>query len=64
VVANKVAAPAAFQAAWPVEAVQTGPAVVGAVAAAVLLRVRYPRHHHLWRRASSPSAIDGVAPPA
>jgi EmrB/QacA subfamily drug resistance transporter len=38
-------------------------ALFGAVAAAVLLRVRHPRHHHLWHRASSPSTIHAVAPP-
>jgi hypothetical protein len=37
-------------------------ALVGAVAAAVLLRVRHPRHHHRWHRASSPSVIHAVAP--
>jgi hypothetical protein len=37
-------------------------ALVGAVAAAVLLRVRHPVHHHLWHRASSASTIHAVAP--
>ena len=37
-------------------------ALIGAVAAAVLLRVRHPRHHHLWHRASAPSTIHAVAP--
>jgi EmrB/QacA subfamily drug resistance transporter len=37
-------------------------ALIGAVSAAVLLRVRHPRHHHLWHRASAPSTIHSVAP--
>jgi len=37
-------------------------ALLGAVAAAVLLRVRHPRHHHLWHRASAPSTIHAVRP--
>jgi EmrB/QacA subfamily drug resistance transporter len=37
-------------------------ALLGAVSAAVLLRVRHPRHHHLWHRASAPSTIHAVAP--
>jgi EmrB/QacA subfamily drug resistance transporter len=39
-------------------------ALIGAVSAAVLLRVRHPRHHHLWHRASAPSTIHAVAPEA
>jgi hypothetical protein len=93
VVANKVAAPAAFQGAWPVEAVQTrrprwcrlarigwppmaasrlDPRAWWTLAAVCVplfavcvntTRVRHPRHHHLWHRASSPSAIHAVVPP-
>jgi EmrB/QacA subfamily drug resistance transporter len=37
-------------------------AMIGAVSAAVLLRVRHPRHHHRWHRASAPSIIHAVAP--
>jgi EmrB/QacA subfamily drug resistance transporter len=37
-------------------------ALIGAVSAAVLLRVRHPRHHHRWHRASAPSTIHAVAP--
>jgi EmrB/QacA subfamily drug resistance transporter len=39
-------------------------ALIGAVSAAVLLRVRHPRHHHIWHRASAPSTIHAVAPEA
>jgi MFS family permease len=38
-------------------------ALVGAGSAAVLLRVRHPRHHHRWHRASAPSTIHAVDPP-
>ena len=37
-------------------------ALLGAVAAAILLRVRHPRHHHVWHRASAPATIHTVAP--
>ena len=37
-------------------------ALLGAVAAAILLRVRHPRHHHVWHRASAPATIHAVAP--
>jgi hypothetical protein len=37
-------------------------AMIGAVSAVVLLRVRHPRHHHRWHRASAPSIIHAVAP--
>jgi EmrB/QacA subfamily drug resistance transporter len=37
-------------------------ALVGAISAAVLLRVRHPRHHHVWHRASAPATIHTVAP--
>ena len=37
-------------------------ALIGAVSAAILLRVRHPRHHHAWHRASAPAAIHAVAP--
>jgi EmrB/QacA subfamily drug resistance transporter len=37
-------------------------ALVGAVSAAVLLRVRHPRHHHVWHRASAPATVHAVHP--
>ncbi|HEV7461742.1 MAG TPA: MFS transporter [Solirubrobacteraceae bacterium] len=37
-------------------------ALIGAVSAAVLLRVRHPAHHQLWHRAAAPSTIHTVAP--
>jgi EmrB/QacA subfamily drug resistance transporter len=37
-------------------------ALIGAVSAALLLRVRHPRHHHAWHRASALSTIHAVAP--
>ena len=39
-------------------------ALIGALSAAVLLRVRHPRRHHLWHRASAPSTIHAVRPGA
>jgi EmrB/QacA subfamily drug resistance transporter len=37
-------------------------ALIGAVSAAVLLRVRHPAHHQLWHRAAAPSTIHTIAP--